>query len=123
MNRRKMLSATPVAMLLASAATSAAAQLEEPKAAPPSPDAAILALGERIRANRAEYDARTLPYMDDTPEPPENVARVSVLVRQEHRMVEELADMQATTQDGLRVKAAVVLDYMAFTPTAGFVRK
>ena len=105
-SRRSLFAAAPAAALALAGAPAV-------PPVPPNPDAAILALGERIRANRAEYDARTLPYMDDTPEPPENEARVYVLVADGHRLAEELAEMQAATLAGLRVKAAVVLDYVS----------
>lgn len=112
-SRRRLLAGAPAALALAGAAAAGADAL----AAAPHPDADILALGERIRANRDEYEARTEPYYDDTPEPPENVARVRVLVNEGHRMAEELAEMQATTLAGLRVKAAVLMDYAALTNT------
>ena len=109
-SRRRLLAAAPVVLALVGAATGAAVQ-----AAEQNPDAAILDLGARIKANRAEYDALTLPYMDGTLEPPENYARVAVLVGEGHDMAEELAELQATTLAGLRAKAAVLLDYMPFT--------
>ena len=104
-SRRSLFAAAAPAVLLLAGAVQAAEQ---------NPDAAIQALGERIKANRDEYDARTLPYMDGAPEPPENEARVAVLVAQGHRMAEELAELQAVTLAGLRVKATVMLDYMPF---------
>ena len=107
---RRSLFAAPVALAIAGAATGATVQ-----AAEQTPDAAILDLGARIKINRAEYDALTIPYMDGTPEPAENRDRVYVLVAEGHAMAEELADFQAVTLAGLRAKAVVLLDYMPLT--------
>ena len=104
-SRRSLFVAAPAALMLIGGAVQATV---------PNPDAAILALGERIRANRAEYDARTLPYLDDSPEPSENQARVAVLVAEGHGMAEELAAIRAVTLAGLRVKATVLMAHLPF---------
>lgn len=109
-SRRGVMLATARLLALGGAAGAVAAVAPSPE----NPDAALIAMCERIVAANDEMLRLESPYYDKPSSPPHVQARTAALVVEIHRLAEAAAEVQAVTLDGLRAKGGALLSCMCY---------
>lgn len=106
--RRNVATGAGLSLLALAASSITAAHAASDCAA--SPDAKLIALAERHKEINQESDAISDKYGDEFL--PDSVFEyLSGLSKRGHAIAEEMADITATTIEGLRAKASVMLVY------------